>query len=249
MTESGLEALGAHEDDNAVPPQQSASQHVGTVDARRWRDKVNDRPIRLAELSDLDIAWPHHSDTLQPSKGDSKAVPIPGGRQSDLLHISGYRLAAKKLATEIQAGPRENESLIYPFAHCWRHHIELQMKTFLHIAAPMVGEPLPGNINQTHSLGRLWALVRLCIPRIFPDDPSADTRIPDRLIGQLVDLDADGATFRYAHTASGDATIKKPTSLAVQKFDASLENLSAYFTGAIEGAAYLSHQMLGSGGW
>lgn len=94
----------------------------------------------------------------------------------------------------------------------------------------------PGGIT----LASLWASAKPYIRETFPTDPTADTAIPDRIIGQLAAIDPDGMTLRYARTSTGKPTGTKPIWVEIEKFSTSLLNLSMYLEGAIEGTYYFA---------
>lgn len=199
-------------------------------------------PTGLEELTEFDLAWPHHADTLRPTGQSGVLIPLEDRGTGEYRRVEGYKLSACLLAERLQEGGHGDESLLYPFALCWRHHLELQMKMLISDSAAAYGEREPNDLSRTHSLGALWGWAKPYILRTFPDDDSANTTVPDRIIGQLVDIDPDGAAFRYAKRVNGTSTVPRPISIDIGPFHQALLGLSSYFNGAIEGTSWLADQ-------
>lgn len=81
------------------------------------------------------------------------------------------------------------------------------------------------------------------IAKSFPDDPSADPRVPARIITQLAQIDPDGLTLRYARTSAGAPTLSNPIWVELQPFHTAMRNLSAYVEGAIDGTSWLAENL------
>lgn len=199
------------------------------------------RPAGLEDLTDFDLAWPTATDTLTPSAAATgPRASIDSSPSGDFRRADGYRRAALVLADELSHGLRDEETLVYPFVYCWRHHLELMLKMLIKDSAELYGRPLPENLSKTHSLASLWASVKPYIRESFPDDPTADTTIPDRVVGQFANIDPHGMTLRYAHTPEGKPTGATPRRVEIMQFSQALLNFSKYIEGAIEGTYYLT---------
>lgn len=196
--------------------------------------------VGLEDLSEFDIAWPSHSDTLRPSKSpNGNLVPFDSDRGGDYKRIEGYRLGAIELARAIKDGGRNEEPLVFPFIHCWRHHLELQLKILVTDSANLYADALPDDLTGTHSLAKIWGYAKPYILRTFSNDSSADTRVPDRIIAQFSQIDPDGVAPRYARTVTGRPSVRRELWIEIEPFHTSMLNLSSYLTGAIEGTAWL----------
>lgn len=158
----------------------------------------------------------------------------------DYLRIEGYRRAAIALSDALKEEDRAEEALAYPFVYCWRHTVELQIKMLIEDSAALHGDPLPEALHRTHSITALWTIAERYVKRSFPTDPSADTTVPARILGQLAQIDPDGVVLRYARTAAGRPTLPKDVWVELEPFHTAMLNLSAYFDGAIEGTSALA---------
>jgi hypothetical protein len=169
-----------------------------------------------------DIPWPSASDSLFGPEDDWRAIAcLDWARGSAVVRALGYQRAAEVLFEEI-AGGRDQDLLVYPFALCWRHHLELELKTLIRAAANFLEEPVSAAAEAAlgqHGLLDLWAQCRPLLERVDPRDDT-DLDHAGRLIAQLHKIDPSGEAFRYATTKGGEATLRqvKDDRLAVDRF-------------------------------
>lgn len=126
--------------------------------------------------------------------------------------------------------------LIYPYAHTWRHCIELQLKATLPIVAELHAEELPEDLKETHNLAKLWSKARPLIEKTFPTTRRADFTTVTKVIGQLTALDPDGQNFRYHVRKDGTPVLSAKESIDLPKFHEALQGVCAFFDGAAMGA-------------
>ena len=150
--------------------------------------------------SPVDVPWPVATDNLIVSGDDWQATAcLEWAQGSDVVRALGYERAAEVMFDEIGAG-RDQDLLIYPFAFCWRHHLELQLKTLILAASHFLDEPL-SDTNEAelngHRLVPLWATCRPLLDRIEPHEP-AHLDTAGRQIAKMHQIDPSGEAFRYA---------------------------------------------------
>lgn len=198
----------------------------------------------LEQLSGFDLPWPRDNDTLSPSSVTGAShLEVRSTRSGEYERAEGFRLAAETLADALDRGGPGVEPLVYPFVYCWRHHIELQVKTVIVDSAELYGDHLPSWLNSTHSIAKLWNVAADYIAKSFPDDSSADPRTPKRIITQLAQIDPDGLTLRYARNRAGAPTLRNPIWLELRPFHTAMRNLSAYFDGVIAATDCLAENL------
>ena len=200
----------------------------------------DERPVGLESLTDFDIAWPTKSDTLRVSSTPGRVAALHSVFSADYRRADGFRDAAVVLAEKLRQEGSEMDALVFPFVYCWRHHIELYLKILIKDSAEAYGQPLPRNFSATHSLASLWGVARDYIGRTFPNDPTANAEVPNRIIGQLAAIDPDGIALRYARTSTGKLTTASPAWIEIEPFHSAMLNLSSYLEGAIEGTSELA---------
>src|SRR5689334_16692383 len=78
------------------------------------------------------LPWPSANSDLRPLGKDwQHHALLAWQRGSSHGPISGYREGAEALAERMVDSRHEIDSLVYPYAYCWRHHIELLLKDLL----------------------------------------------------------------------------------------------------------------------
>ena len=179
-----------------------------------------------------DIPWPTASETLLGSGDHWQAIAnLDGAGGSDRLRASGFQRAAEVIFEEIAAG-RDQDLLVYPFAFCWRHHLELELKSLIRAAAHLLGEPLSDATKDElkgHRLGPLWALCRPLLERIDPR-AAADYGTVGGQLSELHQIDPAGDAFRYAITNAGKPWLAsvKAGQIAVDRFHRVCEGLATF---------------------
>ncbi len=84
--------------------------------------------------------------------------------------IQGYRRAAEILHHAMLADQsvRDSDTVVFPYAACWRHHIKLQLKSVLVQLWAMCD--LPAKSAHHHKIDQLWAETQKIIAREFPEE-------------------------------------------------------------------------------
>jgi hypothetical protein len=173
------------------------------------------------EFAVVDVPWPKPGDTLY-GQGDDwgsiACVEWASGRPD--ARVLGFRLLAE-LAAERIAEHRNQDLLVFPFLHSWRHHFELSLKTLIEDACQLLEEE-PPTLDTTHSLDTLWGLCRPLLERIEPR-AADDLDHAGRVIAELHALDPSGEAFRYHRTREtktrrAEPTLKGVGNIAVDHF-------------------------------
>jgi hypothetical protein len=134
------------------------------------------------------------------------------------------------MLAEVEKHSKQADSLVYPFVMCWRHHIELQLKST--IVQVQEHNRQPREFPRSHKLDVLWRLLCKPLLEIFPDE---ETKHVERLLLQLQQLDPTSEHFRYPITAKGDETLAQLRTLPMREFHKTMEGLANFFEGASTG--------------
>jgi hypothetical protein len=141
-------------------------------------------------------------DRLLGSGDDWQAIAsVDSARGSDSVRALGFHRAVEVMFEEIAAGG-DQDLLVYPFAFCWRHHLELELKSLIRAASHLVSEPLSDatlDEMKRHRIGPLWRLGRSLLERIDPRG-AVEFDIAGRQLGELHQIDPSGEAFRCATT-------------------------------------------------
>jgi hypothetical protein len=180
-----------------------------------------------------DPLWPVPGMKIFTKKGDHRFLAFLQW-QHDTSHreynyISGFREAAELIFERIEATGYNQDSLTFPLGLCWRHHMELQLKSLLVDLQRYQRQPV--NVPKTHSLLQLWNLVRPLLEAVRPEDPVEETDAAQSLLMQLHQVDSAGEDFRYAKHNDGKPTLAKLETVDLSVFHRAMQALSNFFEG------------------
>lgn len=144
-------------------------------------------------------------------------------------YISGFRLAAELMFKHIEEMGRDQDRLLFPFGMCWRHHMELQLKSLLMELQRFQREPV--KVPSTHDLVKLWKNVRARLEASLPNDTDDLDAVED-LLKQLHDTDKTNQEFRYPTKNDNSLSLGKVPMVDLAAFHDSMLRLSAFFVGA-----------------
>jgi hypothetical protein len=122
--------------------------------------------------------------------------------------------------------------VVFPFAACWRHHVELQLKRALTDLRRLLD--LPVVEEQHHDVLQLWNEVRPLLVRAHPSESRRDRSIVSRVLRQLAQLDPLGEDFRYAKRRDGSVTLAGADRLDVRAFHDAMQAVSNYLEGLVD---------------
>ncbi len=141
--------------------------------------------------------------------------------------IQGYRRAAEILHHAMLADQsvRDLDTVVFPYAACWRHHIELQLKSILVQLRVMCD--LPIQAAHHHKIDQLWADTQKIIATEFPEE-KGELANANRVIGQLSKFDPDGQEFRYAYRRDGTDTLPSVDRINLLAFHEAMLGVAQY---------------------
>ena len=181
------------------------------------------------------IPWPNSTDRVFAPR--PKATKVEGQSNLDAVFASlredpeynyrdGYYQAAKLLASTLtQAGYSD---LYYPMLYCYRHYIELSLKSIIKSYAKLNDESA-GDLK-THKLMPLWKQARALLEKTGggPPDGSDTLGNVERYINAFNMVDYSSELFRYATDNAGQPTAKQLPFVKVEQFVNVMENLNAF---------------------
>lgn len=131
--------------------------------------------------------------------------------RGDRPYMEGFRRAAKRLALQVCEEGREQDYLVYPILYCYRHHVELALKSMIGLMLDLAeAEPDQQckNAMEGHRVDTLWVVCK----RYFKHEnikhfgltiPREDLKGIDSYIRQLHEVDPDSQAFRYDRSKDG----------------------------------------------
>ncbi|MFE9651383.1 hypothetical protein ACFYO0_46405 [Streptomyces sp. NPDC006365] len=178
--------------------------------------------------------WPSNDADLLREEGDWWTVAcLDWPRDRWLGYINGYWKAAGAICDQIISSGRDQDQLVYPFVMCWRHYVELHLKTLIELARSYLDEPhVP---LRTHRIDLLWQAARPLLERSFPGDDDSTLDDVDRVLSQLHSLDPTSEQFRYPVRNDGSATLDGIARIHVRNFHNVMLGIANLLDGADTG--------------
>ncbi|MEU4571443.1 hypothetical protein [Nonomuraea sp. NPDC023979] len=181
--------------------------------------------------------WPSaDSDLLREVSNETPTTAFPRYRRSVadpwLGHVEGFRAAAGTILKEVEAGSPHRDSLVLPFLVCWRHYVELHLKSLINQVQYELG--LPVEVPKHHRLDKLWSVATDLIQKseAFGEEDTETTAHVGRLILQLHEMDPTGQETRYPINTKGASTLDKIWCLDMRAFHNEMEGIASYLTGS-----------------
>lgn len=157
---------------------------------------------KFADILEEEFRWPKAGDKLflpgQPGQG----AYLARHRGERIYRLtSGYKLAADLLVEHASTETWRKDVLIFPIVFCYRHYLELILKSLLDDYGPMGG--VPANWSQ-HKLDELWSDFRILLRNIGSGHSDEDgTDAVEQCVAEFAKLDPISQTFRYPANRKG----------------------------------------------
>jgi hypothetical protein len=157
------------------------------------------------------------------------------GSYSHVAYREGYRKAAWILAKHVCETATDQDYLVYPIVHNYRHHVEVALKQLIVIGSFLIDEELdyPHDtwpLNQ-HGLNHLWAHLKRLLREVCknagessPDHEEIDGI--DSYIRQLTEADPESYSARYARSKKGERSMADLEHINIAIFADAMERLA-----------------------
>jgi hypothetical protein len=177
-------------------------------------------------------AWPRRDLSLRARSSDNRAYAFLAWQQGRGLpgRIMGYRRAAEILATAMLADSRnirDLDTVIFPFAACWRHYVELQLKWLITQCQELLD--LPVKRRGGHNIEQLWSELRALLVQAYPAEEKRDLSVVGRLLKQFAQIDPDSQDFRYVERRDGTPTLVDIDHIDICDFHEAMLAVANYF--------------------
>lgn len=172
--------------------------------------KIVGRPFRVLRKGDKPI---------RRSQSNQHQALIPENESDRLLYLeSGFMKAAHILVdTAIDKRPLRWE-LTLPSLFCYRHAIELAIKSNLISFARAFSITIPPEIQKTHDLENLWNTFEKLLEAIYSSDDAERISAAHDVVMDFHTWDRKADAFRYS-------TDRKGNTINLKEYDIDLENL------------------------
>ena len=141
-------------------------------------------------------------------------------------YVEGYVWAARTLYEQATGGGKAPESLIFPLAFLWRHHLELSLKWVIALGRRSDGGEFAYPAG--HKLVSLWKQARPIIEPMGPPD-SPELQNVAATLSELEKIDPYASGWRYPIDLQGVSSMKKvPDSVSLARFQEAMEAVSLF---------------------
>ncbi|MER7604700.1 hypothetical protein [Nocardioides sp. NPDC127503] len=179
------------------------------------------------------LLWPNSGHDLLRSPGAYLAFSDLGWQRRcgiDYRAVGFRRGAAILYDAMLEGGDiADLDTVFYPYALCWRHYVELQLKVVLASLRALGG--LAPREKPEHSVGKLWSSTMQLMHDHMPDLKGPDTRAAGRVIGQLDKIDPNGQEIRYGARLDGTATLPDLDRVNLSAFHEAMCGVANYLEG------------------
>lgn len=155
---------------------------------------------------------------------------------SDYGYREGYRRAGKIIAEYVCKECMDQDLLVFPIVHSYRHYVELTLKHLiglgLYLIDRQVTPEIKGVLLKSHDLKQLWGNLK---PVLYAVGKSVrwkpqrdDVEGLESYINQLHAVDRGSFGFRYSTDTKGAPSLPAMTHLNIYQFASRMERLADY---------------------
>ena len=150
----------------------------------------------FTDLLEEDFRWPAVGDKLFSAEQPAYGAFLSHHPEERLYHLTGgYKLAADLLVEQTEAQAWRRRKLVYPIVFCYRHYLELTLKSILQRYGPL------GDLTSSwshHRLEDLWCDYRTLL-RAVGGETSEDqgTGAVEQCVAEFAKIDPASDAFRY----------------------------------------------------
>jgi len=186
-------------------------------------------PPDFSQLLNPKLRWPTAGDRLFVSGDratDADLSATPHNRR--WLITEGYKRAADYMVERAEDGTVERDTLVYPIVFCYRHFIEMALKSLIASYGP--GVRITPNWN-THDLMTLWrSFEAIRFEYDLVDHDGADAVVGD-LVAEFAKIDPGSFSFRYPVDTAGKPLLLGRDSLDLVRLCDVMDGVAGYFDG------------------
>jgi hypothetical protein len=141
-------------------------------------------------------------------------------------YAAGYWRGAEVIANHVATTGHDQDILVFPFLMCWRHHVELQLKSVIGLLQRYLDEDV--KLRMTHEVDQLWRLARGLLERAEHVGEGDDIANVERVLLQLHELDPTSEHFRYPVARDGSPTLAGVRRLHIGRFHEAMVNVAHF---------------------
>lgn len=160
------------------------------------------------------------------------------GLGNDYAYREGYRRAGRILTDWVEVHG-EQDFLVFPICHAYRHFVELTLKLLIVDCFAVVDRPPSqheSNLLHKHNLKALWEAFKSVAAEVEKDG-AGESPSPQDLVGldsyvdQLHTVDSGSFAFQYQLTKGGTVSTGNITTINLGQFCTHMESMCIYLSG------------------
>jgi hypothetical protein len=169
---------------------------------------------------------------------------------NDYTYRQGYRKAGRLLTEWIAEKGRDQDFLVFPICHAYRHFVELTLKVLIQIGCTLSERELTERESKiqtgSHNLRALWDVFKTITVEIerttgIEPPPKEDIEGIEAYIDQLHAVDEGSYAFRYPLKKTGEVSLGDMERINLGRFCEYMEKLCNY----LDGCEMYYHEMIG----
>jgi hypothetical protein len=170
-----------------------------------------------------------------------------------LAYTEGYRRGANRLLRHVIEEQTDQDFLLYPIIFLYRHHIELILKRLIVRAPYLIDRELTETEKKHlggHRLDLLWQdlkpmFTQICEAAGWGRPNQDDIDGIEDYIRQMVKLDPESFTFRYARSKKGDPSLPADLKrINLRHFGEVMERLASHLDGIDSATSHIEEVKL-----
>lgn len=137
-----------------------------------------------------------------------------GGPHDFSDYSKGYFAATERLINSVEEDPMLIDDLVYPVVFSFRHALELAAKHLVNVLPRIWGERAKSRL--THHVVDNWKIARRYLERdSWFYSSGHDIGAVDRIIHDVIEIDASGEVFRFPMARSGTQHLRETSIINV----------------------------------
>jgi len=156
----------------------------------------------------------------------------------DAAYREGYFDAARHLAGRVR-NEHLDRWLMFPAIYCYRHAIELSLKSLIRRYSGLVAQMVECNLESEHGLMQLWHEAQRHLAMVYTAGKEDTDRNVERCLKELHDVDRNSQLFRYPTNKSGASVEALLPRIDVGQLVRTMDNLRAFLEACEAQADYL----------
>lgn len=157
--------------------------------------------------SNLETKWLNGHDSIF-ANGNDKQMNACLNWSHDPTHayVTGFMKLAEIGIEHVDRTRSYQDTLVYPIAYLFRHHLELLMKDIIADGYPLLSRP--NHPPKVHDLLQLWFECKSIMREVWPEESTEELKHAERIVKELAGIDPEGEVFRYPKTRKGTVTLQ-----------------------------------------